>query len=432
MTSRHRINVSAMVCRNSLCLQVIGLVALQFTFGLTSGVHAQDWQQWRGPERTGFVAAAEWPDTLDEQTLKLKWKVSLGPSYSTPLVVGERVFTTETRDKKQEVVRAFDRQTGKQLWETAWSGSMTVPFFAAANGSWIRATPAADEQFLYVAGMRDKLVCLDQQTGEIVWELDFVEKFKTPLPAFGFVSSPLLDGDALYVQAAGGVVKVSKSTGTVDWRALVDGGGMYGSAFSSPMLYDLGGMRQLIVQTRSDLAAVDPESGAELWKQPIEAFRGMNIYTPILHRGKFFTSAYGGGSQLVSAQRNLEGWQTSFEWRNKLQGYMSTPVVLGDFAYLHLRNQRFACLDLTTGQERWITKPFGNYWSLVTNDKRLLALDSRGDLLLIDPTPEEFRLLDSRHVSDATTWAHLVVAGDEVYVRALDELQVYQWRSSDK
>ena len=76
------------------------------------------------------------------------------------------MFTTETKDKKFEVVTAFDRKTGKELWRAQWEGAMTVPFFAKANGDWIRATPACDGESLFVAGMRDVLVCLDAQTGK--------------------------------------------------------------------------------------------------------------------------------------------------------------------------------------------------------------------------------------------------------------------------
>ena len=158
------------------------------------------------------------------------------PSYSGPIVWGERVFTTETVDERTERVVAVDRQTGETLWTQQWDGAMKVPFFAASRGSWIRATPACDGQRVYVGGMRDVLSALDVQTGKIIWQVNFVEKLQSPLPSFGFVSSPLIDGDALYVQAGGGVVKLDKQTGEIQWRALADGGGMYGSAFSSPVI----------------------------------------------------------------------------------------------------------------------------------------------------------------------------------------------------
>src|SRR4051812_29101125 len=99
------------------------------------------WPQWRGPTRDGRVAGPAWPDRLTKDSLKLQWRVKLGPSYSGPIVSEELVFTTETKNKESEVVYALDRKTGKERWRAEWKGSLSVPFFAASNGSWIRATP---------------------------------------------------------------------------------------------------------------------------------------------------------------------------------------------------------------------------------------------------------------------------------------------------
>ena len=160
-----------------------------------TGVEATNWTQWRGPGRDAqLTGTAAWPDGLQEDRLKTIWRVELAPSYSGPIVASDRVFVTETRDRKYEIVRALDRATGEELWSQQWEGSMKVPFFAASNGSWIRATPALDGDRLYVAGMRDVLVCLDTNTGEKIWEVDFVKAVGSPLPDFGFASSPLVAG----------------------------------------------------------------------------------------------------------------------------------------------------------------------------------------------------------------------------------------------
>ncbi len=389
---------------------------------------AVDWPQWRGPTRDGIVAAdTPWPTALAGDALKLLWRVELGPSYSGPIVGRGMVFTTETAEQKWEVVRAFDLASGEQRWDTRWEGSMSVPFFAASNGSWIRATPAFDGQSLFVAGMRDVLVCLDAETGNQTWKVDFVEQLKTPLPAFGFASSPLLDRDWIYVQAGGALTKLDKRTGQIIWQSLKDGGGMWGSAFSSPFLTDLAGRPQLLVQTREKLAGVDPDSGDVLWSQEIEAFRGMNILTPTVYDSAVFTSSYGGRSQLIRPTESDGSWKADLAWDNRLQGYMSTPVVIGGHAYLHLRNQRFACIDLEDGEICWVTEPYGKYWSLVAQGSRILALDERGELLLIAADPSEFKLIDSRHISDQPTWAHLAVVGDQVFIRELNALSVYRW-----
>jgi outer membrane protein assembly factor BamB len=371
------------------------------------------WPQWRGPTRTGIIEAPAWPDKLDNDHIQQLWKVELGNSYSGPIVSADRVFVTETRDGKTEHVQALDRKTGKSLWETSWTGSISVPFFAKANGDLIRSTPALDEDSLYVAGIRDVVACLEATSGKERWRTDLMAKFNTPVPAFGFVASPLVMGDHVYIQAGGGFVKLDKKTGEVVWRVLEDGGGMYGSAFSSPFPATLNGVPQILVQTRQKLAGVDAESGKVLWSQPVKADQGMNILTPTVIGNRVFTSTYGGGSVLLEiSQANSSDAATVKEvWKTKPQAYMSSPIVIGNHIYLHLRNQRFTCLNIETGKEEWTTTPYGKYWSMIANGSKILALDERGDLLLINATPDKFDLLDSRKVAE-NSWAHVAVVGE--------------------
>jgi len=405
-----------------------GIVLAAGLMLLVAGGADFGWNQWRGPTRDGIVGAEPWPDGLDQSRVTRLWRVELGPGYSGPIVVGDAVYVTETRDKKTEYVRALNRSTGMEIWQAGWEGSLSVPFFAASNGSWIRSTPAFDEGRLFVAGMRDVLVCLDAQSGKELWKVDFMEAFKSPLPAFGFVSSPLVLGEAVYVQAAGGFVKLEKATGTIVWRVLDDGGGMSGSAFSSPYSTTLAGISQVLVQTREALAGVDPVNGTVLWKTPIEAFRGMNIVTPTVIDGQIFTTSYGGGSFLLAFDPNAAEKPVTNVWRNKIQGYMSSPIIVANHAYVHLRNQRFACLDLTTGKEAWITTPFGRYWSMVRQGDRILALDETGDLRLLQASPEKYQLLGEAKVAEKESWAHVAVVGSEIFVRDLQGITAWRWK----
>ena len=251
-----------------------------------------------------------------------------------------------------------------------------------------------------MAGIRDVLVALDIETGTEKWRIDFVEELETPVPTFGYVSSPLIDGEYIYVQAGASVIKIDKQSGDIVWRSMNDGGGMNGSAFSSPVIETMGGERQLLVQSRTTLAGLSLETGELLWSQDIPAFRGMNIVTPTKIGERLFTSSYGGKSFMFGIDKTPEGFSVSERWENKVQGYMSSPVVVDNHIYLHLRNRRFACLDAETGEDKWITKPFGQYWSLLAQGDRILALDERGELLLIAANPIEFEILDRKKVSE--------------------------------
>lgn len=387
------------------------------------------WNQWRGPTRDGLIPGSNWPTTLSEKNLTQLWRVELDSSYSGPIVSESAVFVTGTAEKKNEVVCALDRKTGKELWRVQWPGALSVPFFAASNGSWIRSTPAFDGESLFVGGMRDVLVSLNAATGEEQWRVDFVKDFSSPLPAFGFVCSPLVDGDSIYVQAGGSLVNLDKQTGKMIWRILQDGGGMNGSAFSSPFMATLAGQRQLLVQTREKLVGVVPKTGDVLWEQKVPSFRGMNILTPVVFGDGIFTSSYQNKSWLFNVSKSEATFQIKEVWNNKAQGYMSTPVVIDGHAYLHLQNERFTCVNLTTGERTWTSTPYGKYSSLVAQQDLILALDQKGELLLLKANPKEFELLGQLKVSDQDTWAHLAVCGDEVFVRELTALSVFRWKN---
>ncbi|MEC9046472.1 MAG: PQQ-binding-like beta-propeller repeat protein [Planctomycetota bacterium] len=387
------------------------------------------WNQWRGPSRDGHCPGSWWPERLTEENVKQLWRVELGPSYSGPIVDATTVYTTETVDKRDEVVTAYDRVTGERKWRTAWAGSMKVPFFAAKNGSWIRSTPTVDADSVYIAGMLDVLVCLDKETGEERWRADFVERFETPKPDFGFVCSPLVVGDHVYVQAGASFVKVDKKTGETVWRSMQDGGGMFGSAFSSPTMATIAGKEQLLVQSRTTLAGVAPADGEVLWSQKVRAFRGMNILTPQPYKDSVFVSAYGGRAHLFDVTADSDAFAAKEAWNNRAQGNMTSPVVIGKHAYLYLRAKRFSCVNLESGEEVWRSEGMGDeYWSLVAQGKRLLALTEAGELHLIEHNPSELKILDTLEISEGKTWAHLCADGGQLIVREQDGLAAYTWK----
>jgi len=422
--------------RRSAHIHTLALFALPILAGTVLGASggvdkADSWPQWRGPNRDGQATGTAWGPDLQAERLEQAWRIDeLGPSYSGPVVDRERVYTTETVDEEFEVVRALNRTSGEELWRVSWTGSMEVPFFAAKNGSWIRSTPAVDEDSLYVAGIRDLLVCLDARTGKTRWSVDLAGRFGTPLPPFGGVSSPLLSGDFVYIQAGASLVKLEKATGKTVWRSMVeDGDIMSGGAFSSPVQAELQGQVQLVVQSRTDLVGVSLEDGRSIWSTPVKAFRGMNILTPTVFGNGVFTSSHGGRSQLFTIEHGEMGCTVEAGWTSPVQGYMTSPVVVDGHAYLFLKSNRFGCIDLETGESRWTSPPTGDsYWSLAAREGLILALSDSGILRLIKADPAGYEVLSERRVADDETWAHIAPAGDQIFVRSQGSLIALGWK----
>lgn len=385
------------------------------------------WTQWRGPARDGVAPGASWPSSLEG--LELLWSAELGKGYSGPVMSQDRIFVTETVDSKTEGARAFDRATGEEIWRVTWSGTGKVPFFAKRSGDWIRATPAYDGEALYVGGMEEVLHKLSATNGATLWTIDFRERFGTKTPDFGFASSPMVHEDALYVQAANSIVKLDRETGETLWRALENDGGMMSSgAFSSPVIADILGRPQLLVQTREVLYGLDPDSGEALWSQAVPSFRGMNILTPLVHGNQIFTSTHRNRSFLYEISQGPDGMQSTEVWNHKAQGYMSSPVMVGGTAFLHLGNGRLTAIDLETGGSAWTSTPYGSYWSLAVREEKILGLSSDGELFLLQASEDQAVVLDRAEVSDQSTWGHLAVSGEYLFVRELEGLRAFRLR----
>ena len=410
-----------------LAAALVGGACVVSSAALGGDASSDSWPQWRGPSRDGIVDGAPWPESLQDEHLKRLWRKELPPSFSGPVVVGDKVFVTETQGREYEGVRALDRKSGKEIWRARWSDTMEVASLGTKMGSWIRATPTYDAGHLFVAGMPDVLVCLDAETGAERWRADFHKRYGTPLPELGFVCSPLVVGDHVYVQAADSLIAVKRTDGESDWRSLVRKDVGQGS-YSSPDFGVVQGRPQVLAANIEAIAGVDPATGQVLWKRVLDSYDQGCIVAPIPYRGGIFTSTRASRTGFYPLTATDGGFQIGDGWKNKLIVYMSSPVVTGDHAYLHLKNGRMACADLESGEVKWISDTaFGKYWSMICRQKRILALTNEGRLLLLEATPERFLLVDWRQVSDTETWGYLAMAGNDLYVRERDAIAAYRW-----
>ncbi len=405
-------------------------ICLLFLFTVGPLAASEDWNQWRGPRRDGSAVGVRW--TNDPNDLQSVWKVRAGKGYSGPLIIGDRILVAETLDTKTAGLRALSITDGSQLWAQHWPSSGSVPFFAAANGDWIRATPVSDGELVVVGDMRETLRAFSVDTGKLVWSVDLPTRFGTAIPDFGFASSPVIEGERLFVQGANSIVALDLRSGATIWRALETDGDMQDSgAFSSPVLAEIAGRQQVLAQARNTLHGVDPATGTVLWSQDIDNFRGMMILTPSVFGDAIFTSAYRGKSHLFALESREGRLQPRELWSNKAFGYMSSPAVVDGHAYLHLANGRLDCIDLETGSSRWRTsESFGKYWSVVHARDRILALDEKGELLLLRATPEQPVILGRREV-ESNSWAHLAVRDDLVVVRSLEGVELLRWMAAE-
>ena len=202
--------------RRALVLSAI-LIALA-----AAAATATDWPQWRGPTRDGFVGAAlpaEWPAAL-----KKRWETPVGAGHASPVVSGDRVVVI-AREGDQEIVRALDVSSGKEIWRAAYPAPFIVNPAARAHGPGPKSTPAIAGGRVFTFGIGGILSAFDLASGKLIWRLPA----PAALPDYGATTSPLVDGTSVIVHVGGfengALTSFDAATGPPRWRWTGDGPG---------------------------------------------------------------------------------------------------------------------------------------------------------------------------------------------------------------
>ena len=386
---------------NSMSGRVV-TVGVCAVLGLGAGLEAEDWPQWRGADRLGVWTEDGIVDRLPDQ-LKVTWRVPIQSGYSGPAVADGRVFVTDWAEDSQsrtmdgtERVLALDERTGEVLWTREWPTTYRMLQASYATGP--RATPTVDEDRLYVVGATGVLSCFDVVTGDLI----YVEDYGTFVPTWGIAGAPLIDGDRLIALVGGEpdalVVAFDKHTGDEIWRAL-DVVGELG--YGQPVIYEAGGVRQLIVWHPAALVALDPTTGATYWEQPFDGGSGLSIATPVKGGDYLLVSHYLNGSMMMRldadrpAATMLWKGQSRSELPDQTDGLHSlitTPLIIGDYVYGVGSYGELRGLDARTGERLWISREMTVQarWSaafMVRHGDRYFVNNERGDLLIAQFTP---------------------------------------------
>jgi outer membrane protein assembly factor BamB len=377
---------------------------------------AADWPQWRGPNRDGISSETGLLSSWPSGGPKIVWKTSgLGVGYSSFSIVGGRMYTQGQRGK-QEFVLALDVKTGNKLWETVTSRD-----FENDRGSGPRGTPTFDNGKLYAMTGEGTVVCLDAATGKIVWQIDSVKKFGGSIPHWGYSESPLIDGDRVIVMPGGrgaSLVSLDKKTGEVQWKTGDDHAG-----YSSAILADVGGSKQVIVLSSQSAFGVQEATGELLWRYGKVANNVANIATPIYHDGAvFLSSAYDTGCALLKL--NPKGMQEVYFNRDMMNHYSSSVLV--DGILYGYSNQFLVAMDFKTGKQLWKNRSVGK-GSVTYADKHLYALGEDGMVGLIDATPDAYKEVSRFEYQKGSlpSWSPLVISDGRMYLRDQDNLTSY-------
>lgn len=297
-----------------------------------TGEGAKYWSRWRGPSGQGQVPAGQYTDRWSP-TAGVQWKVAVpGRGNSSPIVWGDRIFLTTSRDQGQRLsMIAFARKDGAKLWETDIPQN-GVEYPHEKNG-YASATAATDGELVYASFGRHGLVAFDF-SGKIVWHRKFgiIDNYHGP------AGSPVLYKDRVFIyqdaNPAPGqrafVGAFDKKTGKTIWETPRSETVGWGTA----VVIHTGERDELVVSSQRRVAAYDPESGKELW-----TVRGMTfevIPTPVVGHGLVFASSgRAGPTMAIRPGGSGDVTATHVAWSSpKGSPFVPSGIVVGDLLYL--------------------------------------------------------------------------------------------------
>ncbi len=380
---------------------------------------ADEWPRWRGPNQDGISTEtgllAEWPEGGPPEL----WRADVGIGFSGVTVAGGKACT-QFSDGDNEILACFDAITGEERWRAEigkhWDNS-----FRDFDGP--RATPTVDGGRIYAGAAHGAIRCLDLDTGETLWSRFLAEEMDGKTPGHGYVMTPLIDGDRVFLNPGGkdgkSVVALDKETGEILWTNLDDK-----AAYAAPIAIDVDGQRQIVFFTAKGVVGVAPDDGAELWRYPWETRYDINAATPLYSAPYLFiASEYDHGSALLKLSAADGAAKVEEVWvSDNMQNQMSTSVLVDGHLYGFHRSF-LSCLDFATGEEKWRERGFG-VGSLTVADGKLLVLGDKGQLALAEISPDGYREISRADgiVGGNRTWSVPTVADGRLYLRDEEKL----------
>jgi len=389
---------------------------------IASCVFAQDWPQWRGPNRdgkvSGFTAPQEWPKELTQ-----KWKTTVGSGDATPALVGNKLYVF-TRQGEDEVILCLNAGNGSELWKSKYAAQAVTGAPARHPGP--RSSPAVADGKVVTIGVGGVLSCLDAATGKVVWRKD---PFPKVVPRFFTSMSPIIvDGMViahLGGQGNGAIIAYDLATGNEKWRWSGEG-----PEYASPALLTVGGTKQIVTLAEKSIVAVGVADGKLLWSLPfMPVSRAYNAATPIVDGQTVIYTGAGRGAKAVRIEKQGDGFAAKELWSNpELAPQFNTPVLKDGLLFGLSNRGNLYCINARTGQTAWTdetSRDRSGFAAILDVGSCLLALPSNSELIVFKPSDSEYSELAKIKVAEAPTYAHPVISGNRVFVK--DQESVTLW-----
>ena len=403
-------------------LASIGLVATLVLPVLAPAAAAQDWSQWRGPNRDGVASAfevpASWPDGLRQ-----RWTVEVGSGYATPLLIGERLYLY-ARQAEDEVLLALDPATGETIWRSAYPAPFAMNPATNPHGPGPKSTPAYAAGRLFTLGMSGIVSAFGADDGELLWQVRGAEVE----PLYHTSMFPVVEGDLVIFHVGGhddgALTAFDTETGDVRWSWDGDG-----PSYGSPLVLDIEGVRQVVTYTQDNLVGVAVRTGELLWSRPFATAYTTNSQTPIRYRDMLIQSGQGNGVTAFRVLREGDAWTTDDVWHASEVALDMTNGVVVDgvlFGLSHLNSGQYFALELDTGEVLWTGNPRqAENAAILRSDRTLLSLQDDAELLVLNVSRTGLDVVERYDVADSATWTQPTLSGNRLFVKDVSTLTLW-------
>lgn len=376
------------------------------------------WTQWGGPHRNFQTEASGLKETWPAGGPPVIWKRPLGEGYSSPAVENGVLYTMYGKPQ-QEVVIAASAEDGRTLWEHTTPMTFKSDYPEMGNGPY--STPLVVGDRLFTTGVAGRLQCLDKQTGKLLWTQQLWTDHGGSHLMYGYASSPIAFRETVIVPVGGrgkALMAFQQSDGKVAWSR-----NDFGNVYSSPIFIDVSGLEQLVVLMDGAVIAVNAHNGDLQWSVPFKAEYSIAVATPVWGPDNvlFVSSEYGGGAKAIKLQRNGQQTTATELWSsNRLRLHHGNAIRIGNAIYFSSGGKGsqaiLSAVDVPSGtilwQERSIEKA-----TFVWADQKLITLDQDGNLMIAHPSPQGFKIVAKAPLLSHLSWTPPVLVGTRLFIR---------------
>ena len=373
----------------------------------------RDWPWWRGPTRNGVADNTPVPTKFNE-TENVVWKVPVpGRGHSSPIVVGNRVFLT-TSETKEEIhyVLAFDRLTGKLIWQKDVNQG-GFPAKNHAKNTEATATIASDGERLFAAFYHhDKVVAVSLDLdGKVLWAKD-VCRFRPRTYEYGYAPSPVIYENSVIISAEydgdSFLTSFDRRTGERIWQeprpTMI--------SFSTPVIAHVASKDQMLMSGAQKIWAYDPATGKPLWSTEGTTFATCG--TMVWDGDIVFASGGYPKAETLAVKADGSG---AVLWRNGQKCYEQSMLTHDGHLFALTDNGVMYCWRGSDGKEMWKERLKGPVSaSPVLAGGNIYWANELGTMYVVRATPERFELIAENQVgSDA--FPSPAICGGEIFLR---------------